>query len=334
MLLFIVRRLGLLFLVLVGASALVFLILHSIPGDPATILAGPGATKAQVEAIRRELGFDRPLIAQYVLWLRNLMRGDLGKSYRTRTPVLEEIGARVPATAELGIVALLIATLAGIAAGILAATRPHSFLDYATMVLASLGVSTPVFLLGLLLIYMFGVYLPWLPIGGRLEPGTSISVVTGFHLIDSLLAGRWDLLRDSILHMILPAITLATVPLSIIARITRATVLEVMRQDYIRTARSKGLHPLRVLLRHALRNALIPITTVIGVSLGHLVAGAVLTETVFAWPGLGRYLVASIDTRDFSVIQGIVLFTAAVFGLTNLAVDVFYAYLDPRIGYG
>jgi ABC-type dipeptide/oligopeptide/nickel transport system permease component len=286
-------------------SLIVFGILHIAPGDPATMLAGEDARPEDVAAIREKYGLDQPLHVQYGVWLNNVLHGDLGRSIVTRRPVLSEALARLPSTVELAFAALFLAVVAGMIVGVISATRQYSLLDHATMILALLGISAPVFWLGLVLIFFFAVELRWFPTGGS----------------------------GTIQQLVLPAVTLGAASTAIIARMTRSSMLEVIRQDYIRTARAKGLWEQTVMLRHALKNALIPVVTVIGLQFGYLLAGAVITETVFSRPGLGRLLVASITSRDFPVVQGTLMLLSVSFVLINLLVDILYGYLDPRIRY-
>jgi peptide/nickel transport system permease protein len=304
--LYLVRRLGLIIPTLLGVTVVVFLLVRLIPGDPARLIAGIQAQEEEVARIRIELGLTRPLHVQYGIFLRRLARGDLGLSAVTRVPVVEEVASRMRATVLLALCSIVLAAVVGMAAGIVSATRQYSLLDYLVMSVALFGVSIPVFWLGLMLMLLFSVYLHWLPAGGYGGPQ----------------------------HLVLPSIALSAFSVAIIARMTRSSLLEVFGQDYIRTARAKGLHHQIVILKHALKNALIPILTVIGLQFGALLGGAILTETTFAWPGLGRLLVSAISSRDYPVIQGIVLVFAAIFALVNLAVDLLYAYVDPRIHYG
>ncbi|MGH2374342.1 MAG: ABC transporter permease [bacterium] len=303
---YILRRLGLIIPTLLGVTLVVFFLVRMIPGDPARLIAGFQASEDEVARLRVELGLTRPIHVQYGIFLRRLARGDLGSSAVTRAPVAEEIASRLRATVLLAVSSILLAAVAGMSAGILSATRQYSALDYAVMGVALFGVSIPVFWLGLMLMLLFSVYLHWLPAGGYGTPA----------------------------HIVLPTIALAAVSIAIIARMTRSSLLETFNQDYIRTARAKGVRDEAVTLRHALKNALIPVMTVIGLQFGTLLGGAILTETVFAWPGIGRLLVNSVASRDYPVIQGVVLIFAALFALVNLTVDLLYAYVDPRIHYG
>jgi ABC-type dipeptide/oligopeptide/nickel transport system permease component len=291
---------------LLGVVTLVFFMVRVLPGDPARVVAGVFATEDEVARIRSRMGLDRPLPRQYATFLGRLARGDLGTSARTSEPVLAEVRARLPATLTLAVVSSAIAAVLGIAAGVLAATRPYSTLDYLLSVVTLFGVSMPVYWLGILLIIVFAIHLNWLPAAGADQPGS----------------------------IVLPAVTLAAFSVALVARMTRAAMLEVLGEDYVRTARAKGLPERGVVSRHALRNALIPIVTTIGLQFGALLGGAVLTESIFAWPGIGLLLLDSIFARDYAVVQGIVLVFAALFAATNLVVDLLYAYVDPRIRYG
>lgn len=332
---YILRRLVNLIPVLLGITLLVFIFLHLIPGDPAVVLLGDRATPDQVAALRERLGLNQPLPLQYIAFVRQIVRLDFGTSIFTGVPIIEEIKIRWPATFELSLAAMLIALLLGIPAGVLAAVRKNSWLDNLTMSASLLGVSMPVYWLGLLLIYLFAVQLQWLPPSGRLSiaAGFNFEPITGFYVLDALLQGNWNALRDAIAHLILPALTLSTIPLAILARITRSAMLEVLSQNYVRTARAKGVPEFWVIARHALKNALLPVTTITGLEFGTLLGGAILTETIFSWPGIGTWIYNGILTRDYPVVQGGVVFVAIAFVLINLLVDISYALLDPRIQY-
>jgi len=319
--------------VIFGVSVLVFMLLHLSPGDPVIAILGERATPENVEAMRERLGLNKPLYEQYFIWVGNILQGDLGNTVRGNIPVSNEIAARFPATVELSLAALFLSTIVGVPLGIISGIKRNSFIDTLTMFGALFGVSIPVFVLGLLLIFRFGVELGWLPFVGRLTSGVSIERRTGLHLIDALLSGNARGFKDALEHLILPTITLATVSLAIIARITRSAMLEVLNQDYIRTARAKGLKGRQVIMTHAFRNALLPVVTIIGLSLGRLLSGAVLTETIFAWPGVGKWLFDSIIARDYPIVQSMTLLIALVFIVINLAVDLLYAVIDPRIRY-
>ncbi|MGP1386025.1 MAG: ABC transporter permease [Thainema sp.] len=332
---YILRRLVNLIPVLLGITLLVFIFLHLIPGDPAVVLLGDRATPEQVEALRERLGLNEPLPLQYLTFLRQILRLDFGTSIFTGIPIIEEIKIRWPATFELSFAAMLLALLLGIPAGVLAAVRKNSWLDNLTMSASLVGVSMPVYWLGLLLIYLFAVQLQWLPPSGRLSiaAGFNFEPITGFYVLDALLQGNWSALRDAIAHLILPALTLSTIPLAILARITRSAMLEVLSQNYVRTARAKGVPEFWVIARHALKNALLPVTTITGLEFGTLLGGAILTETIFSWPGIGTWIYNGILARDYPVVQGGVVFVAIAFVLINLLVDISYALLDPRIQY-
>lgn len=332
---YIVRRLFNLIPVILGITLLVFAFLHLIPGDPATVLAGERATPEQVEALRERLGLNQPLPVQYFTFLWNLIRLDFGTSILSGVTIAEEIRIRWPATFELSVAAMLIAIILGIPAGVLAAVRKNSAVDNVTMSGSLIGVSMPVYWLGLLLIYLFAVNLNWLPPSGRLsvDAGFTFKPITGFYVLDALLQLDFRALKDILTHLVLPALTLSTIPLAILARITRSAMLEVLSQDYIRTARAKGLLERWVILKHALKNAMLPVVTIIGLQFGTLLGGAILTETIFSWPGIGLWIYEGILARDYPVVQGGVVFVAIAFVLINLLVDLSYALLDPRIQY-
>ena len=310
---YLVRRLLLVGPVLLGVSVVVFMVLHLSPGDPAEIMLGPQATREDLERLRTELGLTEPLPVQYARWLGHVVQGDLGRSLWMKRPVLGEVLGRFQATLILTGTALLLSTVGGIALGVASATRPNSLLDRLSAVASLFGASMPVFWLGIVMMVIFALWLGWLPASGMYAP-----------------YGGGDL-RDLLAHLALPAITLAAASVTIVARLTRSTMLETLGQDYIRTARAKGVVERLVVLRHGLRNALIPIVTVVCVQAGYLLGGAVLTETVFAWPGVGTLMVQGILARDFPLVQGCVLVVALCFVLVNLAVDALYAWFDPRI---
>ncbi|MEO1147083.1 MAG: ABC transporter permease [Cyanobacteria bacterium J06638_22] len=332
---YIARRLLNLIPVLLGITLLVFLFLHLIPGDPAIVMLGDRATPDQVEALRERMGLNEPLPLQYLAFLGNLFQFDLGRSIFTGVPIIEEVAIRWPATFELSVAAMLIALVLGIPAGVLAAVHKNSWLDNLTMSGSLIGVSMPVYWLGLLLVYLFAVNLQWLPPSGRIsvDAGLSFDPITGFYLLDTLIQGDFSAFRDVLSHLALPALTLSTIPLAILARITRSAMLEVLSQDYIRTARAKGLLELRVIFKHALKNAMLPVITIVGLEFGTLLGGAILTETIFSWPGIGKWIYEGILSRDYPVVQGGVMFVATAFVLINLLVDLSYALLDPRIQY-
>lgn len=317
-----------------GVLLIVFTIAHLTPGDPVVVLLGEHATPEAINRMRGELHLNDPLPVQFIKYLGRVLRGDLGNSIQSNEGVAEELATRFPATVELAVAAMLIASTVGILAGTLAATRQNSFFDGASMFAALFGFSMPIFWLGIMLILLFAAYLGWFPISGRLDYTVEITRVTNLYVLDALLAGNWTAVANALWHLVLPAVTLSTVPLAIIARMTRSSLLEVLRQDYVRTARAKGLAEGRVISRHAIKNAFIPVVTVIGLNVGSLLGGAVLTETIFAWPGVGRLVVDAIFARDYPLVQGVVLMIALLFVVVNLVVDVSYAYLDPRIRYG
>ncbi len=319
--------------VLVALSFLVFVFVRSLPGGPAIALLGERATEESIEAIERQLGLDQPLPVQYARYARNLLRGNLGSSVLTRQPVSAELRQKFPATMELGLAAMAFAILAGVPLGFVAAKRYQGVLDNASLVASLIGISFPVFFLALLMKYVFAVRLGWLPSIGRLDVTRSLAHPTNFYVLDAVIARDWEALVDVLAHLLMPAIALGTIPLAIIARITRAATLDVMSEDYVRTARAKGLSGGVVNRRHILRNALLPVVTVIGLQTGLLLTGAVLTETVFAWPGVGTWMLNAIRNRDYAVLQGGIVFFAFVVVFVNLLVDVSYALLNPKIRY-
>jgi peptide/nickel transport system permease protein len=328
---YISRRLFHLILTMFGVSILVFLMLRMIPGDPAQLLLGEFANPEELETLRQQLGLNQSLVTQYWIYIRDILQGDFGNSMRSNAPVASEIWVRLIATLELSMVAMLIATVVGISAGVISAAKQHSLWDYGSMFLALIGVSMPIFWLGLMLIYFFSVKFPILPMMGRITLGLEVPEVTGLMVIDSVLVGSWPAFVSALKHLILPAFTLATIPMAIVARITRSSMLETLSKDYVRTARAKGMSEFIVIMRHALRNAFLPVVTVLGLNLGLLLGGAVLTETIFSWPGLGRYVVDSLSGRDYAAVQGCILIFAALMAIINLAVDLIYVVLDPRI---
>ena len=331
MLRFTVRRLLLLVPILIGLSILVFLWIRALPGSPAQALLGERATPQAIAAIRHEYGLDKPLHVQYFSYVRSVLRGEFGDSVTSRRPVVEEFKQRFPATIELALAAMTFSVFFGIPLGFIAAKRYGTWVDQGSLVLSLLGISIPIFFLAIILKYVFAVRLGWLPTVGRISVLIDIPHPTNFYVLDAILAGDPEALWDVIKHLILPAIALGSIPLAIIARITRASVLDVQNEDYVRTARAKGLGPGVVDRRHVLRNALLPISTIIGLQTGLLLSGAVLTETVFAFPGIGTWLVDAIEARNYPVLQGGILFIAFVFVLVNLFVDISYAFINPRI---
>jgi peptide/nickel transport system permease protein len=305
--------------------------MHITPGDPAELLLGERATETALEALREHLGLNEPLHVQYGMFLKRLMKGDLGETIWTRQKVWIEVKQRFPATIELSIAAMLISSFLGVILGIISATKQYSLFDYLSMLGALVGVSMPIFWLGLVLMLIFSLNLGWFPMSGRLSVGIDLDPITNFYILDALLTKNWPAFKDAIWHLTLPAFTLSTIPMAIVARMTRSSMLEVLRQDYIKTAKAKGLSPGIVIMKHALRNALIPVITVIGLMFGILMAGAILTETIFAWPGVGKWLYDAVLQRDYMVIQGGTLFVAAIFVIINLVVDVLYAVINPKI---
>jgi len=331
MLKFVVRRLLLLVPILVGLSILVFVWVRALPGGPEAALLGERATPERIASVRHEVGLDKPIYQQYFTYVGHVATGDFGQSIKTTRPVLGDIKVKFPATIELALAALLFAVLLGIPLGFLAARRYQTWADSSTIVGSLLGISVPVFFLAYLLKYLFAVKLHWLPSTGRLDPTIDIPHPTGFYVLDAIIAGDWHTFVDAVRHLVLPGIALGTIPLAIITRITRAAVLEVSNEDYVRTAEAKGLLRRTVDGRHILRNAMLPVATVIGLQTGLLLSGAVLTEIVFAWPGMGSWLYNATFDRDFPVLEGGILFLAVVFVVVNLLVDVSYGILDPRI---
>jgi peptide/nickel transport system permease protein len=331
MLRFVVRRLLLLIPILLGLSILVFLWIRALPGSPAIALLGERATPESIAQINRQYGLDKPLPVQYWRYLKTTSRGDFGQSTKSRQPVVEEFKRRFPATVELAVAAGLFSLIFGIPLGFFAAKRYQGLVDHASLVISLVGISTPIFFLALILKYIFAVRLGWLPSVGRISVLIEIDHPTNFYVLDAILAGNWEAFVDTIKHLILPAIALGSIPLAIIARITRAAVLDVQNEDYVRTARAKGLPPITVDYRHVLRNAMLPISTIIGLQVGLLLSGAVLTETVFAFPGIGSWLVEGIKARDYPVIQTGVLFVAVIVVFVNLLVDISYGLLNPKI---
>jgi peptide/nickel transport system permease protein len=319
--------------VMIGVSLIVFSLMRVFSPDPAPIVLGQHATQEAVDAWREEKGLNEPVYVQYWTYITGALHGDLGVSYYSSTPVTKEIGARFPATIELAVAAIIFASTVGILLGVLAAVKKNTVFDAASMLVALVGISIPIFWLGIMMIMLFSGYLHLLPTGGRINVLLEPKEVTGFYLIDSLLAGDRAAFKDALIHLILPALTLGMYSMAIITRMTRSTMLDTLGQDYIRTGRAKGISEYKVIGKHALRNSMIPVTTVIGLQFGALLGGALLTESVFAWPGIGKFTVDSILKSDFPMVQGIVLLIAVVFVLVNLAADLMYAYLDPRIKY-
>ncbi|HEX5466199.1 MAG TPA: ABC transporter permease [Candidatus Limnocylindrales bacterium] len=319
--------------VLIGISLVLFVGIRMLPGDPATAILGQHATPAAVIQVRHELGLDQPIYVQYASYVWQLLHGDLGVSYLNNKSVLSQFGTRFPATVELTLAAMIVAVGFGVPLGRIAARQPRSGIDGVVTVLSVTGVAIPVFVLGLTLQYLFGVVLPFLPTTGRLDTRLTFGIpaTTHFMLLDTLLAGRPDALVDALRHLVLPALTLGSIPLAIVTRMTRAAYSDVAKEDYVRTARSKGLTESRVDSRHIMRNAWIPVITIIGLQFGSLLGGAVITETVFGWDGVGSWVVSAILNHDYFVVQSCVLIFALIFVVVNLVVDVLYGFLDPRV---
>jgi peptide/nickel transport system permease protein len=332
---YIVRRLLLLIPILLGLTVLVFLFIRALPGDPAAAILGERATPEAIERVRDALGLDRPLFEQYLDYMAAIVRLDFGTSFITNRDVADDFLQRFPATVELTMAAMLFATLIGIPLGLMTAKRHGSWFDSGGTVIALIGISLPIFFLGLMLKFVFAIHWPILPDSGRIDlvEYSTIPRVTNFMTVDTLLAGSWGGFVDALRHLILPAIALGTIPLAIIMRITRASALDVLNEDYVRTANAKGLRSKVVDNRHVLRNALLPVLTVIGLQIGLLLGGAILTETIFAWGGVGKWVYDAVVNNDYQVIQSAVLLLALIFILVNLAVDVGYAFLNPRIRY-
>jgi len=328
---FIIRRTLSIIPTLLGVSIVIFLMLAITPGDPAELLLGERATEETLENMREHLGLNKPLYVQYGMFLKRLIKFDLGETIWTRQKVWDEIKQRYPATIELSVAAMFLSCFFGIILGIISATKQYSWFDYMSMIASLIGVSIPVFWLGLVLMLVFSLYLGWFPMSGRLGVGIDIEIITNFYVLDAILTRNWAGLRDAIWHLTLPAVALSTIPLAIIARMTRSSMLEVLRQDYIKTAKAKGLGQAKVVLKHALRNGLIPVITVIGLQFGIMLGAAILTETVFAWPGVGKWIFDGVVKRDYMVIQGGTMIVASCFVIVNLVVDVLYAVINPRI---
>lgn len=325
------KRILLLVPTLLGLSILLFLWVRALPGGPAVALLGERATSEAVAEINELYGFNRPLVEQYFTWLGRLLQGDFGVSIQTGRPVVEEFARRFPATLELSFAALILAIGIGVPMGYWAARRHGKASDHVAVVLSLVGITIPVFFLAFILKYVFAVQLGWLPSDGRQSPRINATHPTGLYVLDGVLTGEFDAACDAIVHLVLPAVALATIPLAIIVRITRASVLEVQNADYVRTGMAKGVSQGTIRSRFVLRNALLPVVTTIGLQTGLLVSGAVLTETVFAFPGIGSFLAQAIFTRDFPVLQGFIIFIAIIYALINLLVDVSYSFIDPRV---
>lgn len=318
---------------LVGVTLVAFAMIRMVPGDPVQVMLGErGASPEVYEELRGKLGLNEPLYKQYLVFLGKAVQGDLGSSIVSKRPVIEEFLSRFPATIELGLLGIFLAIIVGIPLGVMAAAKRKTFFDYFFMGSALVGYSMPIFWWGLILILVFSVNLEWTPVSGRLSALFDVEAVTGFMLVDVWFSeDGWDAFKDAVMHLLLPAIALGTIPLAAIARMTRSSMLEVMREDYMRTAKAKGLSAYKAVVGHGLRNALMPIITVIGLMVGTILTGAILTETIFSWPGIGKWLVNSVDARDYPVIQGGVLLTAVTIILVNLVVDMVYHLVNPLL---
>ncbi|MEI7769768.1 MAG: ABC transporter permease [Chloroflexales bacterium] len=329
---FIIRRLGGLIFVIFGVSLLTFFLAQLVPVDPASSALGANAREDQVAAYRAQLGLDKPAPVQYVIYMGRLLRGDLGQSIRTRRPVLDDLRDYLPATIELSLAAMLVAMLVGIPLGVLASLRRNSWADAIARMFALVGGSMPVFYIGLLALGVFWRQLRWLPGPGRLDSAISAPPrVTGLYTIDAILAGNWTVLANASGHLILPALILGYFSAAVLLRMTRSAMLEVLGQDFVRTARAKGLQDHVVIARHVFKNALPPVLTTVGLTFGSLLSGAVLTETIFSWPGLGRYVTTSVTNLDYPAVMGVTLVAAIVYPLVNTLVDIGYSLIDPRV---
>lgn len=332
MLRFILRRLGGLVFVLFGVSIMTFFLAQIVPADPVAAALGTNAREEQIEAYRRQLGLDQPVVVQYIRYTGRLLQGDLGASIRTRRPVVDDLRDFLPATVELTIAAMLVTILVGIPLGIVAALRRNTWIDATARILALIGGAMPIFYVGLLLLGVFYRQLRWLPGPGRLDstlqPPTAI---TGLYTVDALLTGNWPVFSDALAHLVLPAVTLGLYSTAVLLRMTRSSMLEILGQDFVRTARAKGLSQRLVIGRHVFKNALPPILTIIGVIFGSLLSGAVLTETIFNWPGIGRYATTSVTTLDYPAVMGVALVAAVIYPLVNTLVDIGYSLIDPRV---
>lgn len=334
MLKYIIKRILQVIPVLLGVTIIIFFITRVLAADPAPVVLGEHATQEAMAQWRADYGLDQPLWRQYIDFVVNALHGDLGTSYYTHTPVTQEILSRFPATAELAVCAIIVAAVIGIALGVMAAVHRNKLADNASMVVALVGISMPIFWSGILLILFFSAYLHILPSSGRIDPLLQPTGGTGFFIIDTIASGDFEALGNTLQHLVLPTLALSLYSMAIITRMTRSSMVETLNADYIRTARAKGLPKGKVTIKHALRNAMLPVTTVIGLQFGSLLGGALLTETVFAWPGIGKYTVDCVLKSDFPVVQGVVLLVAVIFVVINLIVDIIYAWLDPRIKVG
>ncbi|WP_147804089.1 ABC transporter permease [Alkalicoccus halolimnae] len=333
MLAYTIRRILMLIPVLIGMSLITFSIIHLIPGNPAQTILGEQATPQAIAQLEEQLGINEPYLVQYFDYIGGLLQGDLGQSLRTNADISNEIWPFLAATIELTIFAMVFAVIVGVNAGIISAWKQNSLFDYGAMLVALIGVSMPIFWLGLMQQWIFAQELGWLPAFGRGNPRDPVETTTHFYLLDTLLSGRMDQFWTSFRHLILPGVALGTIPMAIIARMTRSSMLEVLRSDYIRTVEAKGIPKLSVVYRHGFKNAVIPVLTIVGLQTGTLLGGAILTETIFSWPGVGRYVFDGIGNRDYPVIQSGILIIATMFVFINLIVDLLYSYIDPRIKY-
>jgi len=330
---YIIKRLLQIIPVVLGVTLVAFALIHLAPGDPARNMLGQHASLQEIDQIRTKYGLDKPLYVQYFIWLGDVLHGDLGRSILSHEQVTTEIASRFPNTIELAIVAMIFAIIIGVIAGIISATKQYTVADYSVMGIALFGISMPVFWLGIMLMMIFGVFLGWLPIAGRIDLLLPFNRITGFMVFDSIITANGAALISVLRHLILPAIALGTIPMAIIARTTRSSMLEILRQDFIRTERAKGLSERKVIYKHAIRNAMVPVVTVIGLNFGLLLSGAILTETVFSWPGVGRLVIDAVYARDYPLVIGCILVFALVFVIVNLITDLLYTYIDPRIHY-
>lgn len=333
MLSYTIRRLVSIIPVLLGLLLLISLLIEFIPGDPARVMLGQHVSEEALASLRKKMGLDKPFYVRLGIYMGNLFQGDWGDSIREGRPVLTILFERIPATFELAFFAMVFSSFFGVMLGIISAWRQYSIWDYSGMIIALIGISMPVFWLGLMMIYVFSFKLGLMPFGGRIATNVTLASKTGFYVLDSIITLNWKAFSNVMLHLIMPAIALGTIPMAMITRMTRSSMLEVLRQDYVQTARAKGLKEKRVLLVHALKNAFMPVITVVGLNFGILLGGAILTETVFSWPGLGTWLLDSIHARDYPAVQGGVLFIGASFVVVNLLVDLSYAWINPKVKY-
>lgn len=333
MLSYTMRRLLMLIPVLLGMTLVTFSIVHLIPGNPAQVILGQGATEAAIKELEDSMGLNEPYFVQYFIYLKGLLQGDLGTSLKTKTAIAKEIWPYIAATFELTFFAMLFAVFVGVNAGIISAWKQNSWFDFIAMFIALVGVSIPVFWLALMQQWVFAQELGWFPANGRQNSRDPVEAITYFYVIDTMIKMDFAKLVTTLKHLVLPSIALGTIPMAIIARMTRSSMLEVMNSDYIRTVRAKGSGQFLIIYKHALKNAMIPVLTVIGLQTGVLLGGAILTETIFSWPGIGRYIFEAINFRDYPVIQSGILVVAIIFVFINLIVDLLYTYIDPRIKY-